>query len=80
MPASRRETWREALLIPKGFGDREKKPRSTRWPKDLIARVEAIGAATGHDYTTAMFHLMTWACDQFDRERAEEKKSLSASK
>lgn len=74
------ETWREALLIPKGFGDREGKPRSTRWPKDVIKRVEAIGVATGHDYTTALFHLVTWACDEYDRQRAEEKKSLSTSK
>lgn len=70
----RATTWREALLIPKGFGDREKAPRSTRWPGDLIARVEAIGKATGHDYTTALFYLVTWACDEYDRQRADEKK------
>ena len=70
-------TWREALLIPQGFGDREPKPRSTRWPKALIGRVEKIADATGHDYTDALFYLLTWACDEYDRQRVAEKKTPS---
>lgn len=73
-------TWREALLIPKGFGDRETKPRSTRWPKQLIERVEAVADETGHDYTTAIFHLLTWACDEYDRQRIAEKKTPTLTK
>ena len=77
---TRPTTWREALLIPKGFGEREDKPRSIRWPQGLIDRVDAIAEQTGHEYTTALFHLLTWACDEYDRQRAAEKKSLSTHK
>lgn len=61
------------MLIPRGFGDREAKPRSTRWPADLMRRVEKVSKETGHDYTTALFHLLTWALDEYDRQRAAEK-------
>lgn len=69
-----RTSWRKAMLIPQGWGEREEKPRSTRWPRGLMERVEKIANETGHDYTTALFHLVTWALDEYDRQRAEEKK------
>lgn len=61
------------MLVPQGFGPRESKPRSTRWPEGLIKRVDAVAKATGHDWTTALFHLVQWALDEYDRQRAEEK-------
>ena len=69
-----RLTWREAMLIPQGWGERESKPRSTRWPKALMARVDRIAKETGHDYTTALFHLVSWACDTYEKQRAAEGK------
>lgn len=72
-----RITWRNAMLIPVGWGEREDKPRSTRWPKKLMSRVEKVARETGHDYTTAMFHLLLWALDEYDRQRAEETKKGS---
>ena len=61
------------MLIPQGWGEREDKPRSTRWPQSLMTRVEKIAKESGHDYTTALFHLVKWACDEYDRQREQEK-------
>lgn len=66
------------MLIPHGWGEREAKPRSTRWPKDLMKRLEKVATETGHDYTTAMFHLVKWALDEYDRQRDAEKKGSGA--
>ena len=70
----RRTHWRDAMLIPQGWGEREEKPRSTRWPKSLMARVEKVAKESGHDYTTAMFHLLKWALDEYDAQRAGDNK------
>lgn len=64
--------WREAMLIPQGFGEREEKPRSTRWPKGLAERIERVGEETGHDFTPALFHLVAWALDEYESQRATE--------
>lgn len=56
-------------VIPEGWGEREAKPRSTRWPKALMQRVEKIAKETEHDYTTALFHLVKWACDTYDEQK-----------
>ena len=42
MQTQRRIHWRDAMLIPQGWGEREDKPRSTRWPSGLMARVLKI--------------------------------------
>jgi hypothetical protein len=71
--------WREALpMIPKGFGEREDHTRSQRWPQDLAKRVEKIAAETQQDFTTALFHLVKWACDEYDQQRAAEKKGKAS--
>lgn len=73
MQTQRRIHWRDAMLIPQGWGEREPKPRSTRWPKELIKRVEKIAAESEQDWTEALLHLTKWACDEYDRQRAAEK-------
>ena len=78
MTTQRQLTWREAMMIPQGWGEREPKPRSTRWPKGLMARVERVAKGTGHDYTTAIFHLITWALDAYDHQRAEKTQKRGA--
>lgn len=74
MQTQRRIHWRDAMLIPQGWGEREDKPRSTRWPAGLMARVMRIAAESDQDWTDALFHLVKWACDEYDRQRAAEKK------
>jgi hypothetical protein len=37
-----------------------------------MQRVEAVAKVTGHDYTTALFHLVKWALDEFDRQRTKQ--------
>jgi len=61
------------MLIPQGWGEREDKPRSTRWPRALMQRVERVAKESGHDYTTALFHLLKWALDEYDAQRTAEK-------
>ena len=64
--------WRETMLIPQGWGEREDKTRSMRWPKDLAARVERVAKETGHEFTPALFHLVKWALDEYDAQREAE--------
>lgn len=64
--------WREAMLIPQGFGDREESPRSVRWPKELTKRIEKVGEETQHDFSMTVFHLVKWALDEYDRQRASD--------
>lgn len=78
MAPQRRTHWRAAMLIPQGWGEREDKPRSTRWPRALMQRVERVAKESGHDYTTALFHLLKWALDEYDAQRAGEKRGGSA--
>lgn len=73
MAVKRRTHWRDAMLIPQGWGEREDKPRSTRWPKGLMSRVEKVAKESGHDYTTALFHLLKWALDEYDAQREAER-------
>ena len=73
MAAHRRTHWRDAMMIPQGWGEREDKPRSTRWPRSLMERVEKVATASELDYTTAMFHLLKWALDEYDTQREAEK-------
>lgn len=71
--------WSDAMLIPRGFGEREAQPRSQRWPEDLAKQVEKIALETRQDFTTALFHLVKWACDEYQHQRTAES-SASASK
>lgn len=78
---TQRKHWSEAMkIIPEGWGEREDKPRSTRWPKAIMKRVEAVAKETGHDYTTALFHLIKWALDEYERQRAAERSQGAAAK
>jgi hypothetical protein len=65
--------------IPKGFGDREKSPRSMRWPKDIAGKVEKIAADTRHDFSSTVFYLLDWACREYERQIAAEKQAANKS-
>ena len=43
-------------MIPLGFGEREDKPRSLRWPVSLRKRVGKAGIDAGHDLAAMTFH------------------------
>lgn len=60
------------MLIPQGFGDREEKPRSTRWPKTMAERIQRVADETGHEWTPALLHLVLWALDEYESQRAAE--------
>lgn len=75
---SARKHWEEAMrVIPEGWGEREEKPRSARWPKALAERVDRVSADNEHDFTNALFHLVKWSLDEYDRQRASEGKPTS---
>jgi hypothetical protein len=68
--------WRYIVLkIPQGFADREKAPRSMRWPKDIAGRVEKIAGETRHDFSATVFYLLNWACDEYERQLEENAKA-----
>lgn len=60
-------------VIPKGFGEREAKPRSIRWPKDLAKRLDKAAAETGNEWTPTLFWLVKWALDERDAQLAKAK-------
>lgn len=60
-------------MIPEGFGEREAKPRSVRWPKDLAKRVDAAARETGNEWTPTLFWLVKWALDERDAQKAPKK-------
>lgn len=65
------------MQLNRGFGEREPQPRSLRWPRELAKRVEKIAEELDQDFPMAVFELMRWACDEWDREKmkAEQKKA-----
>lgn len=60
-------------VIPEGWGEREAKPRSARWPKKLWEQVEEVAKATHHSETDALFHLVQWACDEYRAQKERER-------
>lgn len=67
-------------IVPEGWGEREDRPRSMRWPKKVMDRVEVVAAQSELDYTTTVFHLVKWALDEYDRQREEKGLPLSKPK
>jgi hypothetical protein len=59
-------------VIPEGWGEREPKPRSARWPAEMMRRVERVADLTGHDDVHALFYLVRWALDEFDAQRTRD--------
>lgn len=59
-------------MIPLGFGEREDSPRSVRWPKELVKRIEKLAEESRHDFSTTVFHLVKWALDENDRKAEAE--------
>lgn len=47
-------------------------PLSMRYPKALLARVDACAKATGHNRTDTIMHLLRWALAQFEKGQADE--------
>lgn len=45
---------------------------SLRVPKKLTERIDAVAKATGNPRTETLLHLVRWALDEYDRQRAEE--------
>jgi hypothetical protein len=66
-------TWEEAMLVPKGFEEREKHPRAMRWPKDIAAEVEKIAKENRQDFSATAFHLLDWALAEYKRQKGELK-------
>lgn len=60
-------------VVPEGEG--VAKPLSLRVPERLIERIDAVAKATGNPRTDTIMHLLRWALDEYDRQRAEEKSS-----
>lgn len=64
------------MLIPEGFGEREDNPRSVRWPKELVKRVDKLADEARHDFSMTVFHLVKWALDENDKRiEAETRKA-----
>ena len=66
--------WRSRLVkpvVPPGEGPGI--PLSIRYPKQLISRIDACAKATGNNRTETIMHLLRWALDEFDAQRAKER-------
>ncbi len=66
--------WRQVLVkpvIPPGEGPT--RPLSIRFPDALLKRVDAAAKTSGNDRSTTVLHLVRWALDEYDRQRAAEK-------
>lgn len=73
-PWESRRSWRRYLVnpvVPPSEGPST--VLSVRVPQRLRERIERVAEETGHDRTTAVLHLLRWALDEYDRQRAEEK-------
>lgn len=68
--------WRRRLVkpvVPAGEG--VAKPLSLRVPEKLISRIDAVAKETGNARTETLLHLVRWALDEYDRQRAEEREA-----
>jgi metal-responsive CopG/Arc/MetJ family transcriptional regulator len=57
-------------VVPEGEGVAS--PLSLRIPEKLVKRVDAVAKATGNSRTETILHLMRWALDEYDRQRAAD--------
>jgi len=60
-------------LLPEGLGEREKNPRTIRFPKDLAAELEELAAETGHEFTETTLRLLKAAVAQVRSSRSAKK-------
>ena len=58
-------------VVPEGEGVAQ--PVSLRIPERLIERLDAVAKATGNPRTETILHLVRWALDEYDAQRAAEK-------
>lgn len=58
-------------VIPVGEG--HGKPLSIRFPLALLKRIDAAAKATGNNRTETILHLLRWALDEYERQRANER-------
>ncbi len=72
--------WRSFLvaMIPEGFGEREEKPRSVRFPKRIADGIEEVAKGTSQEWAPAMFHLLQWSLAEYKKQRADEKRLAAA--
>lgn len=57
-------------VVPEGEGVAS--PLSLRIPEKVLRRIDAVAKATGNPRSETMLHLMRWALDEYERQRAEE--------
>ncbi len=71
--------WRSFLvaMVPEGFGEREEKPRSVRFPKRIAEGIEEVAGATSQEWAPAMFHLLQWALAEYKKQREDERKAAA---
>lgn len=65
--------WRRRLVkpvVPEGEG--VAKPMSLRVPEKLIERIDTVAKETGNARTETLLHLVRWALDEYDAQRAAE--------
>jgi metal-responsive CopG/Arc/MetJ family transcriptional regulator len=58
-------------IVPLGEGP-SAGPISLRVPKGLMKRIQKIADDTHNSRSEAMIKLLRWACDAYDKSRAEE--------
>lgn len=72
-PLAVESEWRRRLVkpvVPEGEG--VAKPMSLRVPEKLIERIDAVAKATGNARTETLLHLVRWALDEYEAQRAAE--------
>lgn len=68
--------WRRRLVkpvVPEGEGPGV--PLSVRYPKGLLVRIDACAKDTGNSRTETLLHLLRWALDEYETQRAAEKET-----
>ena len=58
-------------IVPRGIG--ETKPLSIRFPVDLLRRLDACAAETDNSRSEVVVHMVAWALDQYEEQRAAER-------
>lgn len=52
-------------MVPMGLGDREKDPRSMRFPLAIVEEIKAIAEETTQDFSTTAFYLLKKAIEEY---------------
>jgi hypothetical protein len=60
-------------LLPEPLGEREKSPRTLRFPIELAEKIEALAAESGQEFTSTTLYLLKAAVAEVEASRNGKK-------